>query len=83
MSGTWSKMACFADRITLAYSFHIRIFYLCDLVVADTTAAVNFPLGYVTVAPGFVGTGYSVLTDCVVYTLGCAKIDIKPNFLPP
>ena len=63
MSGTWSKMTCFSARIKLASSFHIRIFYSCALVISDTTAAVKFPLAYVTVAPGFFGTGNAVLPD--------------------
>ena len=62
MSGTWSKMTYFAARITLVYYFHNRIFSLCDLVVvAYTTAAVKFTLGYVIISLVFVGTGDSVL----------------------
>ena len=60
----------------LAYSFHIRIFYSCDLVVADTTAGVKLQIGYVTVAPGFVRTENSMLPYWVAYTLSCAKIDM-------
>ena len=76
MSGTWLKTTCFDACFMLTHSFHIQIFSLCALVIADITAAVKWPLGYVTVAPGFVGTGNTVLPDCVAYTLGCAEIDI-------
>ena len=66
----------------LAYSFHILIFSLCALADSDLTDAVKLPLGYVSVAPGFVGTGNSVLPDCVVYMLGCDEIDTQPYLLP-
>ena len=72
----WSKMTCFAARIMLAYSFHIRILSLCALAVADITSAVKLTLGYVTVEPGFFGNGYSVLPYCVAYTICCDEIDI-------
>ena len=49
---------------------------MCALVVADITAAVNFPFGYVTVAPGFVCTKNAVLPDCVAYTFSCSGIDM-------
>ena len=76
MSGTWLKMTCFAACIKLTNSFHIRIFSLCALVVADITAAVNLPFGYVTVAPEFVCTKNSVLPDCVAYTSSCSGTDM-------
>ena len=77
MSGTWSNMTCFADHITLAYSFHIRIFSSFALVVSDTTAAVKLSHGYVIVAPMFVGTGNGVLPDWVAYMLGVPKIHVS------
>ena len=83
MSVPLSKITCFSACIKLAYSFHIRIFSWCDLFVANITASIKFPPGYVTVLPKFIDTGNSVIPDCVAYTLGCSEIEMYPNFLQP